>query len=161
MATRSKSRKTHLSAAGGTSAALVTALHQIYLAGLGAASRTRSGAPGLFEELVAEGARAQTETGAAAARAFQAIVGDAQAKVSARVGQVRGQAADVIEGLERMFQTRVHRALTQLGVPSAEQLSALSKRVDALNTNIERLASRPAARRAPRRKPAGPPLSVP
>jgi poly(hydroxyalkanoate) granule-associated protein len=161
MATRSKSRKTRRSAEGGTSTALVSALHQIYLAGLGAASRARSGAPGLFEELVAEGARVQTETGAAAGRAFQAIVGDAQAKVSARVGQVRGQAADALEGLEKMFQTRVHRALTQLGVPSAEQLSALSKRVDALNANIERLAPRPPARRAARRKPAGPPMSAP
>ncbi len=157
MATRSKSRKTRRSATGGTPAAMVTALHQIYLAGLGAASRARSGAPGLFEELVAEGARAQADTGAAAARAFQAIVGDAQAKVSARVGQVRGRAADALEGLEKMFQTRVHRALTQLGVPSAEQLSALSKRVDALNTNIERLAPR----RAARRKPARPPMSAP
>ena len=160
MATRSKSRKTSRTAAGGTSAALLAALHQIYLAGLGAANRARSGAPELFEELVAEGARVQADSGAAAARAFQAIVSDAQSKVSARVGQVRTQAADALEGLEKMFQTRVHRALTQLGVPSAEQLSALSKRVDALNTNIERLARRPQAARAARRKPARSPMSA-
>ena len=150
MATRSKSRKSHRSAAA--PATLVSALHQIYLAGLGAASRAQGGAPELFEELVAEGARVQAEKGAAAERMFQKIVGDAHAKVSARVGQVRGQAADALEGLEKMFQTRVHRTLTQLGVPSAEQLSALSKRVDTLNANIERLARRPAPARPARRR---------
>lgn len=156
MATRSKSRKPRGRAASGTSAETPSTLHQIYLAGLGAASRARSSTPELFDELVAEGARVQAEKGAAAGRAVRRIIHDARAKVNAGVGQVRGQAADALEGLEKMFQTRVHRALTQLGVPSAEELAALSKRVDALNTNIERLArGRPAAAARPARR-AGP-----
>lgn len=136
---------------------MVNALHQIYLAGLGAAVKTSSGVPRLFEELVAEGARAYSKKRGAAEQALQELLGDARAMVSARVGQVRGQAADALEGLEKIFQTRVHRALTQLGVPSAEQLAALSKRVDALNTNIEQLAlraRRPAGSRAAARKRA-------
>jgi len=139
---------------------MTNTLHQIYLAGLGAANRARSGTPELFEELVTEGARVQAEKGAAAGRAMRRIIEDARAKVNAGVGQVRGQAADALEGLEKMFQTRVHRALTQIGVPSSEELAALSKRVDALNANIERLArrrpaaARPAARKSARRESA-------
>lgn len=159
MATRSKSRKSPRRAATGAQATLVNTLHEIYLAGLGAAARARSGAPRLFEELVAEGARIYSDQRGAAEQALQELLGDARAKVSARVGQVRGQASDALEGLEKIFQTRVHRALTQLGVPSAEQLAALSKRVDTLNANIERLArrgSRPSRSRSGSRKSASP-----
>lgn len=160
MASRSKSRKSPRSAAAGAPATMVNALHQIYLAGLGAAARARSGAPRLFEDLVAEGARVHSDQRGAAEHALQELLGDARAKVSARVGQVRGQAADALEGLEKIFQTRVHRALTQLGVPSAEQLAALSKRVDALNANIEQLARRPrratGARAATRKSASAP-----
>ncbi|MDE2263106.1 MAG: phasin family protein, partial [Gammaproteobacteria bacterium] len=42
----------------------------------------------------------------------------------------------------------VHRALTQLGVPSAEEVSALSKRVDTLNANIGKMARQ--TRKTPR-----------
>lgn len=59
---------------------------------------------------------------------------------SERVSKVRGQATDALDGLEKVFQTRVHRALTQLGVPSAEEVQSLSKRVDRLNANIDKLA---------------------
>ena len=159
MATRSKSRRRPRSAATGAPGSLVNTLHQIYLAGLGAAARARSGSSQLFDELLAEGARIHAETRGAAERALQGWLGEAQSAMSARVGQVRGQASEALEGLEKIFQTRVHRALTQLGVPSAEQLAALSKRVDMLNANIEKLARRPrrpAATRAAARKAVEP-----
>jgi hypothetical protein len=63
--------------------------------------------PGFSRNSSPRGARVQAETGTAAARAFQAIVGDAQAKVSARVGQVRGQAADALNtNIERLAPRR-------------------------------------------------------
>ena len=129
---------------------MVNALHQIYLAGLGAAARARSGAPRLFEELVTEGARVHSDQRGAAEQALQELIGDARAKVSAGIGQVRGQAADALEGLEKIFQTRVHRALGKLGVPRAEDVQALSKRVDALNASVEKLAARPRRAARPR-----------
>ena len=164
MATRSKSRKSPGSAADGAPATMVNALHQIYLAGLGAASRARSGAPQLFDQLISEGARIHSEQRGAAAQALQEWLGDARTGVRVRVGQMRGQAADALEGLEKMFQTRVHRALTQLGVPSAEELVALSKRVDALNANIEHLARRaprPVRTRVAARRPSTRPSPAP
>lgn len=132
-------RKGGRSAASGTQTRLLGTLHEVYLAGLGALSKASQGAPQLFEELVAEGARVHADTRGAAEKALQGVLAGVQERVSSRVGQVRGQAADALDGLEKVFQTRVHRALTQLGVPSAEEVSALSKRVDTLNANINRL----------------------
>jgi poly(hydroxyalkanoate) granule-associated protein len=115
-------------------------LHQIWLAGLGAASKAQHGAPQLLDELIAEGARVDAQARGAATKALRGVLSDVQAGVNARVSQVRGQAAEAMDNLETIFRTRVHRALTQLGVPSAESVAALSKRVDALNINIEKLA---------------------
>jgi poly(hydroxyalkanoate) granule-associated protein len=124
-------------------AAMLNALHQVWLAGLGAASKTQRGAPELWEELVTEGARVHAETRGAAEKALRGLVGDVQSTINARVEQVRGQAEDVLENLEKIFQTRVHRALAQLGVPTAEQVEGLSKRVEALNSSIGKLARAP------------------
>lgn len=141
-------RKGGASAAPDAQARLLGTLHQVYLAGLGALSKASTGAPQLFEELVAEGARVHADTRGAAEKALQGLVAGVNERVNTRVGQVRGQAADVLEGLEKVFQTRVHRALTQLGVPSSEEVTALSKRVDTLNANINRLSRQ--SRRTPR-----------
>jgi len=115
-------------------------LHQVWLAGLGAVSKAQHGAPQLLEELIAEGARVDAQARGAARRAVQGLLSDVQAGVNARVSQVRGQAAEAMDNLETIFRTRVHRALSQLGVPRAEAVAALSKRVDALNANIDKLA---------------------
>lgn len=141
-------------APSGAQALLLGTLHQVYLAGLGALARARNGAPQLFEELVAEGARVHADTRGAAEKVLQSMMGDVQEKVGARVGQVRAQAADALDGLEKIFQTRVHRALTQLGVPSAEEVAALSKRVDALNANIGKMTRRGQKSRASRPRAA-------
>jgi poly(hydroxyalkanoate) granule-associated protein len=143
-------RKNGRSATSGAQARLVGTLHQVYLAGLGALSKASQGAPQVFEELVAEGARVHEDTRGAAEKALQGVLAGVQERVSSRVGQVRGQAADVLDGLEKVFQTRVHRALTQLGVPSSEEVAALSKRVDVLNANIGKLTRQP--RRTPRHR---------
>lgn len=143
-------RKNGRNAASGAQARLLGTLHQVYLAGLGALSRASNGAPQLFEQLVAEGARVHADTRGAAEKALQGVLMGVQEKVGARVGQVRGQAADALDGLEKIFQTRVHRALAQLGVPRAEEVTALSKRVDTLNANINKLARHGGARRTPR-----------
>src|SRR5690348_3404977 len=100
-------RKGGRSAAPGAQARLIGTLHQVYLAGLGALSKASQGAPQLFEELVAEGARVHADTRGAAEKALQGVLAGVQEHVSSRVGQVRGQAADALEGLEKIFQTRV------------------------------------------------------
>lgn len=148
MATKKQSRKGRKTG-NSAQARMLGALHQVWLAGLGAVSKAQHGAPKLLEELIAEGARFQSDTRGAAEEAFRGVLGGVQSRVSAGVGQIRGQASDALDSLEKIFQVRVHRALAQLGVPSASEVEALSKRVDTLNKSIDRLGARklPAKRR--------------
>jgi poly(hydroxyalkanoate) granule-associated protein len=120
---------------------MLDTLHRIWLAGLGAAAKAQRGAPQLMEELVEEGARVHRETRGAAEKALRELLGNTKATIDARVGQVKGQANDALENLEKIFQTRVHRVLTQLGVPSAEEVESLSARVGALNDSVKQLTS--------------------
>jgi len=136
MASNRKSRKTIGRAKGSAQQRLLGTVHQIWLAGLGAASKASQGAPRLLDDLVVEGARVQAQKRNAAEKAMKGLM----KVVNSRVGEVRGQASDTLNNLEKIFQSRVQRALTQLGVPSAEEVEALSKRIDMLNGNIDKLA---------------------
>jgi poly(hydroxyalkanoate) granule-associated protein len=150
MVKKSRSRQRARPGARAAQARLLDLLHQVWLAGLGAAAKAQQGAPKLFEELVAEGARVHTGTRDAAEKALRGAFGDVQSALNARISSAREGATDAFENLEKVFRTRVHRALTQLGVPSADEVAALSKRVDELNANIGQLvrARKPGATRA-------------
>jgi poly(hydroxyalkanoate) granule-associated protein len=66
----------------------------------------------------------------------------AQESLQSRVGGARGQAQDTWDQLESLFQTRVQRAMHQLGVPTAEDIRALTRRVAELNENVKRIEAR-------------------
>ena len=151
MATRKKSRKAARAGNATSQARLLDMMHQIYLAGLGAVAKAQRGTPKLLDELISEGARIHADTRGAAEKALRGVLGEVQSTLNARVSQVKGRASDAFENLEKIFQTRVHRALTQLGVPSAEEIETLSQRVDSLNSNIEKLANarKPASKSKP------------
>ena len=123
----------------GAAGRVLDTVHRIWLAGLGAAAKAQRGAPQLMEDLVEEGARVHAHTRGAAEKTLRELLGNTKATLDARVGQVRGHANDALENLEKIFQTRVHRVLTQLGVPSAEEVEALSARVTALNDSVKGL----------------------
>jgi poly(hydroxyalkanoate) granule-associated protein len=148
---KSRPRRVPREAAANAQARMLGALHEVWLAGLGAASKAQHGAPQLWEELVSEGARVHGRTRDAAEKLTRAWVGKVQSRVNSSLGEAQGKAADVLDNLEKVFQTRVHRALTQLGVPSAEELAALSRRVDELNEGIDRLARNRGTMRVQRR----------
>jgi poly(hydroxyalkanoate) granule-associated protein len=126
--------------ASDTQAQLLNMLHQVWLAGLGAVSKAQHGAPKLLEELIAEGAQVHAETKEAAEKSLRGALSGVQESINARMDKVRGGATDAFENLEKIFRGRVHSALTQLGVPSAGEVESLSKRVDSLNSNIDKLA---------------------
>ena len=148
MATKRKTSKRPSVDSGDTQSQLVHLMHQVWLAGLGAVSRAQRGAPKLLEELIAEGAHVQSDTKDAAEEALRGALSSVQESLNSRMGKVRSEAADAFENLEKIFRSRVHTALTQLGVPSAGEVESLSRRVDALNANIGKLAkkAKPAAR---------------
>jgi poly(hydroxyalkanoate) granule-associated protein len=141
-------------------AALVENVQQIWLAGMGAIARAQKEGPAAFTEAVAEGfkllGRSRSNTEQAIRDAFEA----AQDTMQTRFGSARDQATETWDNLEALFQTRVQRALNQLGVPSAEEIRVLTKRVAELNASVQTLsakqarAKRAAAKRAVRKAPA-------
>jgi poly(hydroxyalkanoate) granule-associated protein len=150
MAAKRKTRKSDRVSRAGTEVQMVETLHRIWLAGLGAVSKAQHGAPQLLEDLIEEGAQVDAQARGAAKKAVRDLLGTVQKRVSS-IGQVGGRTSEALENLEKMFQVRVHRALTQLGIPSAEEIEALSKRVDTLNASIDKLA--PGQTRGQRARP--------
>lgn len=158
MAAKRKSRKTASKAKTTPPEWMTDAMSQVWLAGLGAMSKARQNAPQVLSELVAEGARVQADTRQSTEKMLSSLMGDVKATLdsgvktfNSNVNHMRTQAGEALDNLETIFQTRVHRALTQLGVPSAEDVERLSRRVEELTSSIGRLASkrkRPARRRA-------------
>jgi poly(hydroxyalkanoate) granule-associated protein len=140
MAAKKKSAKRTRKGSSDTQTQMLNMMHEVWLAGLGAVSKAQHGAPKLLEELIDQGAHVYAQTSEAAEKALRGALSDAHRNLNARVNRVRGDAADAFENLEEVFRSRVHSALTQLGVPSAGQVESLSKRVDTLNANIEKLA---------------------
>jgi hypothetical protein len=70
--------------------------------------------------------------------------------LSSKAGQQWGR-------LEGIFEERVARALSGLGVPSASELQALSERVQTLEQQVQALSKPPASRT--RAKTSGPKVS--
>ena len=119
---------------------------QIWLAGVGAFGRAQAEGQKLFEALVKEGLNLEkTARGFAGGRAD--LVRDA---VENHVGQARERATDTWDKLEKVFETRVHKALVKLGVPGRDDLADLARRVDGLTAELRRQqAPKAAAKRVP------------
>ncbi|WP_240098578.1 phasin family protein [Thermomonas flagellata] len=105
---------------------------QIWLAGMGAFTRAQAEGSRLFESLVRDGLSLEQS-----ARRFASTRADVvRDAVEGTVGQARERAADTWDKLEKVFEERVQRALVRLGVPSREDLAALSERVERLTAQL-------------------------
>lgn len=125
---------------------------QIWTAGVGALSRAQAGGTKLFEELLREGSKLHGGGLDAAQKVVMQAFQGAQQSVNRRVDDVRGQATETWDNLEKIFQTRVQRALHQLGMPTVEEITALTRKVDQLANAVDKLAdSGTRARKAPKR----------
>lgn len=116
---------------------------QIWLAGLGAFARTQQESGRFFESLVEEGRTVDQRLKKAAeqppGREVDRIKGGVEI-LKERVGEIRDQATGTWNKLEEVFQARVTRALSQLGVPTQEDVRLLRQQVDRLTENIQELA---------------------
>jgi len=107
---------------------------QIWLAGVGAFGRAQAEGTRLFDTLVKEGlGLEQTARRFAGDRAEQV-----RETVETGVGQARERAADTWDRLEKVFESRVQKALVSLGVPARDDLRDLSRRVDRLTAELQR-----------------------
>jgi poly(hydroxyalkanoate) granule-associated protein len=164
MAARKKGKGRRASASGkarGAMASAVDAGHHIWLAGLGALARTQHEGPKLFESLVEEGRELEARQRAKAEHVVKGAWKGVRHTVEARAAKMRGKADETLENIESIFQTRVQRALQQLGMPTSHEIAALSRKVNELNRSVQALTrSRSRASRATgSRKPAAAAIS--
>jgi poly(hydroxyalkanoate) granule-associated protein len=132
--------------AGGKS--IVESAQHIWLAGLGAFAKAQDEGTRLFEALVREGVSLEQKTRKLTAGKAE----EARGAVEAAVGQVRERSQETWDKLEKVFESRVSRALNHLGVPGAKELKGLSSRVEELAREVHKLnakaGGKPAAKSA-------------
>src|SRR5436189_1770244 len=112
---------------------------QIWLAGLGAFSKAQEEGGKVFDALVKEGVSLQRKTQAVA----EEKIGEVTSRMSNMAGDVSAKAGQQWDKLESIFEERVSKSLNKLGVPSAKDVDALVKRIDALSAQVDKL-SKPA-----------------
>lgn len=134
------------------SKSIVESAQHIWLAGVGAFGRAQEEGTRMFEALVKEGMNIEKSTRHLATDRVDAV----RDAVEERVGHVRERASDTWDRLEKVFEQRVQRALTRLGVPGSKELQDLIARVNDLNGQLRKLAGVPSRKPAPSkaRKPA-------
>jgi poly(hydroxyalkanoate) granule-associated protein len=135
---------------------LLDGVQQIWLAGMGAVSKAQQDGPAAFQEAVAEGLKLLGKSRANAEKLVREVLESAQDSVQSRMGGVRDQAGETWDNLEALFQSRVQKALQQIGVPTADEVRLLTKRVAELNESVKALAGRGAVTTVPRAKRKAP-----
>ena len=123
---------------------------QIWLAGLGAFSRAQAEGMKVFESLVRQGEAVESKTRQAASDTATAARHAAQSKAK-EMQQIAGGTWDK---LEKVFEDRVARALSRLGVHTQTDVDRLAERVDALSDAVNQLIK--ASGGTPVRKPGSP-----
>lgn len=121
---------------------------QIWLAGLGAFSKAQEEGGKVFEALVKEGLTIQRKTQSVA----EEKITEATSRVTTMASDIGTKAQGQWDKLENIFEDRVAKALTKLGVPSARDLEALSARIDALAKGAKAAPAKAAASTKPATK---------
>lgn len=133
--------------------------HEIWLAGLGAfamaqqeggklfdssrksveqtSSKFLGESSKLFERLVKEGSKLEGK----GRKTVNETVSGVRDDVESRVGKVRESAQSNWDKLEKVFEQRVARALSRLGVPTSDEIKQLSDRVAELNKEVRALSA--------------------
>lgn len=153
---------------------------QIWLAGLGAFSKAQEEGTKVFESLVKEGLSMQRKTQSAA----EDKISEATSRMTNMASDISSRAAGQWDKLENIFEDRVAKSLSKLGVPSSRDLDVLNARIDALAKSMGKTipgaakpavksSAKPAAKAAPKapakkaaaksaaRKPAAKPAAKP
>ena len=129
--------------------------HKIWLAGLGAFSRAQREGAKVFESLVKQGEELQSRTKQAASETAAAARGAAAAKAK----EMQQMAGGTWDKLEQVFEERVEKALSKLGVYTQNDVQRLAARVDelaaAVNKLIEASGGKPVAKLRAARAPRG------
>jgi poly(hydroxyalkanoate) granule-associated protein len=109
--------------------------HQIWLAGLGAFSQAKQEGTKLFDTLVKQGEELQDRTKRVATETAAAARGAATATAK----EMQQMAGGTWDKLEQVFEDRVAKALSKLGVYTQNDLKRLAARVDELADAVNKL----------------------
>jgi len=118
--------------------------HEIWLAGLGAFSQAKQEGTKLFETLVKQGEQLQDRTKRVATETAAAARGVATAKAK----EMQQMAGGTWDKLEQVFEDRVAKALSKLGVYTQNDLQRLAARVDELAAAVNKLVKSEAGGKA-------------
>jgi poly(hydroxyalkanoate) granule-associated protein len=147
-------------------ASTADAVHQIWLAGMGALARAQKDGPKAFEKLIRDGNEFIEYGKSGAGHLLGEALASAQATVGARVAATRETATETWQELERLFHDRVEKVLHQTGIPTSAEIRGLAKRIDQLSAHVENLAAAAppkarAKRSAPRKAKKAPAAPAP
>ena len=139
-------------------AAVKESAQQIWLAGLGAFAKAQEGGNKVFETLARQGVSIQKRT----MKVTEDKVNEVTTKVTKAANRIQKQATGSWDKLEGVFEQRVERAMTRLGVPTSKEVAALTKRVEQLTASVQALThkaakpavAKPAAKTPAAKKPA-------
>ena len=115
---------------------VVASSRQVWLAGLGALATAQEDGARALDELVKRGAEIEQRLKREAAR---------DNRENARGAGGRGVQPPATEKLTLLFEQRVARALTRLGMPAATEVKTLTAEVRKLSTQVDKLSARVAA----------------
>lgn len=118
--------------------AVRASVHEIWQAGLGAFSKAQEEGGKMFSKLVKEGSELQKRTQLNTEEKMYHAT-DTASKVATKVSK---QASDSWDKLEKMFEERVSRALSSLGVPTQKDIAALNARIDVLQHLVANLTAK-------------------
>ncbi|MEY4912164.1 MAG: hypothetical protein RL761_1827 [Pseudomonadota bacterium] len=126
---------------------------QIWLAGLGAFSKAQAEGGKVFETLVKDGMGLQRKTQAAAEEKISEATSKMTTMANGITAKATGVATDITakatgqwDKLENIFEERVAKALSKMGMPTAKEVQALTKRVDELSAQLKKSPAKPAAK---------------
>ena len=128
--------------------AVRTSAHQIWQAGLGAFAKAQEEGGRVFSKLVEEGTNLQRRTRSMAEDKVSEVT-DTVTKVADGVSK---QASGSWDKLEQVFEDRVARALSTIGVPTQKDIQELTRRVEQLSRAVGVATGKkvPAAKAAPK-----------
>lgn len=125
--------------------AVRTSAQQIWQAGLGAFAKAQEEGGKVFTKLVKEGSNLQKRT----QKMAEDKVSDVTGTVTKMADGVSKQASGSWDKLEQVFEERVARALTSIGVPTQKDIQLLTQRVEELSRAVAQLSGKkPAAPKA-------------
>ncbi|UFQ98144.1 phasin family protein [Pseudomonas wenzhouensis] len=119
---------------------------KIYLAGLGAYAKAGAEGVGYFKELVkagegveSKGKKLVDEQVEAANSQIESVKQSVNSNVT-NVTSVKGKVEVQLDKIEKAFDTRVAAALNRIGIPSKQDVEALSAKLDELSALLEHVA---------------------